>query len=152
MVSTIKNYHKRLGKKSMDINDILKMLDWNNDVEIQEEGRLQASQVNCLNIFMQPMDEQYNKNIWENCAIIISEKKDCLLTPYLLDLLDWLQDLNWPGSLVMFVINHLKCTNEKCRRLHNELPDCMVSYKHYGTEIIEDVIDCHSALCLMPIS
>ena len=28
-------------------------------------------------------------------------------------------------------INRLKYTNEKCPRLHNELPDCMISYKHY---------------------
>lgn len=45
------------------------------------------------------------------------------------------------GRKRWFVINRLKCTNENCRRLHNELPDCMVPYKHYGTEIIEDVVD-----------
>ena len=45
------------------------------------------------------------------------------------------------GRKRWFVINRLKCTNEKCGRLHNELPDCMVPYKHYGTEIIEDVVD-----------
>ena len=38
-------------------------------------------------------------------------------------------------------INRLKYTNEKCPRLHNELPDCMISYKHYDPDIIEDVVD-----------
>ncbi|MGN0351332.1 MAG: DUF6431 domain-containing protein [Roseburia sp.] len=45
------------------------------------------------------------------------------------------------GRKSWFAINRLKCTNEKCRRLHNELPDCIVPYKHYGADIIEDVID-----------
>ena len=41
------------------------------------------------------------------------------------------------GKKSWFAINRLKCTNEKCRRLHNELPDCMIPYKHYGSDIIE---------------
>ena len=45
------------------------------------------------------------------------------------------------GKKSWFAINRLKCTNEKCRRLHNELPDCMIPYKHYGSDIIEDVVD-----------
>lgn len=40
-----------------------------------------------------------------------------------------------------FIINRLKCINKKCGRLHNELPDCIVPYKHYGADIVEDVID-----------
>ncbi|MBR3606694.1 MAG: hypothetical protein IKL51_03845 [Lachnospiraceae bacterium] len=40
-----------------------------------------------------------------------------------------------------FAINRLKCTNEKCRRLHNGLPDCMIPYKHYGSGLIEDVVE-----------
>lgn len=38
-------------------------------------------------------------------------------------------------------IRRLKCTNGKCGRLHNELPDCMFPYKHYDTGLIEDVVD-----------
>lgn len=33
------------------------------------------------------------------------------------------------------------CRRDKKLRIHNELPDCMFPYKHYGTEIIEDVVD-----------
>ena len=85
----------------MDINEIMKMLDWNNDSEIQNEGIYMAKEVKCLSLFMQPMDKQFNKNVWENCAIILSEKEDELLTPYIFQLLDWLQDLNWPGSIII---------------------------------------------------
>ena len=45
------------------------------------------------------------------------------------------------GKTSWFSINRLKCSNERCNRLHNELPDCMIPYKHYGSEIIEDVLD-----------
>lgn len=45
------------------------------------------------------------------------------------------------GRKSWFAINRLGCSNEQCGRLHNELPDCMIPYKHYGTGIIEDVVD-----------
>jgi len=89
------------GDNIMDIDDILKMLDWNNDLETQQKGRCIAKRIKCLGIFVQPMDKQFNKNIWENCAMILSEKEDELLTPYIFQLLDWLQDLNWPGSIII---------------------------------------------------
>ncbi len=37
------------------------------------------------------------------------------------------------------MIRRLVCPN--CHRLHNELPDCLVPYKHYGTETISGVLD-----------
>lgn len=47
-----------------------------------------------------------------------------------------------PGGIKeWYLINRLKCTNEKCGRLHNELPDFFSPYKHYGSELIEDVVD-----------
>lgn len=38
-------------------------------------------------------------------------------------------------------IERLMCTNEGCRRLHNALPDCLVPYKHYASEVISGVLD-----------
>lgn len=86
----------------MDINNILEMLDWNNDIKIQKEGLLHAEKVKCLNVFIQPMDKLLNKNIWDNCALVISSKEDELLVPYLPRLLDWIQDMNCPGSIHIF--------------------------------------------------
>ena len=40
-----------------------------------------------------------------------------------------------------FAINRLKCTNESCGRIHRQLPDEMVKFKHYSAESIEDVVD-----------
>lgn len=45
------------------------------------------------------------------------------------------------GKKTWLIINRLKCTNKECGKLHCELPDCLVPYKHYEVELIEDVID-----------
>lgn len=38
-------------------------------------------------------------------------------------------------------IERMKCTNNGCGRLHNALPDCLVPYKHYASEVISGVLD-----------
>lgn len=37
------------------------------------------------------------------------------------------------------LICRLKCSS--CGRLHRELPDCLVPYKHYASEVISSVLD-----------
>ena len=44
------------------------------------------------------------------------------------------------GGIKQFIqIERLKC--KRCERLHNALPDFLVPYKHYITEIISGVLD-----------
>ena len=38
-----------------------------------------------------------------------------------------------------FLIRRLKCSS--CGKLHRELPDCLVPYKHYASEVISGVLD-----------
>lgn len=83
------------------ITEIYKLLDWNNKQEIQCEGIFLASHINNLSLLIQPCSEEYNKNIWENCALVLIQKTDDELSPYLLQLLEWIQDLNWPGALTI---------------------------------------------------
>ena len=45
------------------------------------------------------------------------------------------------GRKEWYLIRRLKCSNDKCRRLHNELPDFICPYKHYDAGLIEDVVD-----------
>ena len=45
------------------------------------------------------------------------------------------------GDKEWYLIRRLKCSNGKCGRLHNELPDCICPYKHYDAGLIEDVAD-----------
>ena len=43
------------------------------------------------------------------------------------------------GKVCHLMIRRFRC--EECRHYHNELPDCLIPYKHYGTEVISGVID-----------
>lgn len=45
------------------------------------------------------------------------------------------------GGKEWYLIRRLRCSNGKCGRLHNELPDCICPYKHYDAGLIEDVAD-----------
>lgn len=82
----------------VDITDILDMIDWHMPPEIQSKGISLAKTVEKIIPFIQPLTPKHNKNVWENCAVIIAEKKDEKLEPHLVELLEWLQDMNWPGA------------------------------------------------------
>ena len=82
-----------------DINKIYMMLNWKNPIDTQLEGIRLASQINNLSLLIQPPAEP---SVWEQCAKILFQKKDSELKPYLTDLLEWLQDLNWPGAIFIY--------------------------------------------------
>jgi hypothetical protein len=42
------------------------------------------------------------------------------------------------GQIKILIIRRLQCT--VCRRIHHELPDCLVPYKRYESECIEEII------------
>lgn len=81
-----------------NIDQIMDMLDWNNPPEIQEKGRALARDVRCINVFIQPGHPGHVKNVWDNCALILAERSDVELRPYIPNLLQWLIDINWPGA------------------------------------------------------
>lgn len=80
------------------IDEIMDMLDWNNPPEVQERGRMLAKEIRCINVFLQPMHEGHGKNVWDNCAMILADRSDSELRPYLHNLFAWLIDMNWPGG------------------------------------------------------
>ena len=86
----------------MNLMGIMEMLDWNKPAEIQSEGVSLAKNYGTLTPFVQPLTPEYNKNVWDNCALVLAESSDKALTPYLVELFEWLQDMNWPGAEVIF--------------------------------------------------
>lgn len=42
------------------------------------------------------------------------------------------------SEVVTLIIRRLRC--DACRRIHHELPDFIVPYKHYSAEVIEDIL------------
>ena len=84
-------------KMMIDIDYIMNLLDWNNSKTKQLLGLKLAQNIKCISFFLQP-GNPYGKRVWENCAKVLSERSDEELTPYLIELLEWLQDMNWPGA------------------------------------------------------
>lgn len=82
----------------INIDYIMSLIDWNKSITEQENGIKMAENIENINVFIQPCNKKYNKNVWDNCAKILSKRTDDELSPYLVELLEWLQDLNWPGA------------------------------------------------------
>lgn len=85
------------------VNQIYQMLDYKNSIDIQEKGKQLARKITDLSLLITP---PASPSVWEQCAIILSEKSDDELVPYLTSILQWLYDLNWPGALT--ILNRLK--------------------------------------------
>ena len=85
----------------VDIDEIMNMLDWHKDIKTQKKGIELAKSVKCINAFIQPMHLGCSKNVWDNCAEILASRKDEELLPYLTEILQWIDDLNWPGAEVI---------------------------------------------------
>jgi hypothetical protein len=45
---------------------------------------------------------------------------------------------NATGEVKVFALRRLRCTG--CRKIHHELPDCLVPYKRYESTCVEDVV------------
>ena len=80
-----------------NIDKIIEMLDEENSQKIQEKGIKLGKKIKNINVFIL----NANFGVWENCAKILASKTDEELSPYLLNLLIWIQDLNWPGAMII---------------------------------------------------
>ncbi len=94
---------------NIGIDQIFEMLSWNNDKNTQAQGINEAKKIKNLSVFMQPIE---SKSIWENCARVLASKEDQELNIYLIDLFQWLQDMNWPGADIVY--ERLKKMPIKC--------------------------------------
>lgn len=118
----------------MDVTEILDMIDWSMPLEIQSKGVLLAKKVETIVPFIQPVTPKYNKNVWENCAVIISEKNDEKLKPHLVELLEWLQDMNWPGAFC--ILGRLQKYLDN-NAIHSAINVCVEKAKELNDEVWE---------------
>ena len=79
----------------MGIDQIFDMMSWNNEEKIQRQGIEEAKKIKNLSVLFQPIE---SKSIWENCAKVLVSKEDQELKLYLINMFQWLQDMNWPGA------------------------------------------------------
>ena len=99
-----------------NIAEIMDMLDWHMPPEVQARGRDMAKKLETITPFIQPLTPKYNKNVWENCAVIVAEGSDEKLKPHLVELLEWLQDMNWPGAFCILERLQRYTDNNSIRR------------------------------------
>ena len=72
---------------TVDIDTLYEMLDERKPIEVQEEAIREARKIKSLSVLMQPVEYKLS---WENCA-----------NNYTYEMLEWLQDLNWPGAFLI---------------------------------------------------
>lgn len=135
--------HKRLNRlslngieaiKMVDITEIMDMLDWHMPSEIQSKGISLARNTETIIPFIQPLTPKHNKNVWENCAVIISERSDEEIKPHLPEMLEWLQDMNWPGAFC--ILNRLQKYSDE-NSLCNAINVCIKKAKKCKDEVWE---------------
>lgn len=119
----------------VDITEILDMLDWHMPAEIQTEGISLARNIETITPFIQPLTPKHSKNVWENCAVIISERSDEEIKPHLPEVLEWLQDMNWPGAFR--ILNRLKNYSDK-NSILSAISVCVQKAKGCNDEAWED--------------
>lgn len=83
---------------TVDIDTLFEMLDERKPIEVQEDAIREARKIKSLSVFMQPVEYKLS---WKNCAKVICEKTDKELNSYKYEMLEWLQDLNWPGAFLI---------------------------------------------------
>ena len=85
------------------IDEIYDMLSLNKSDEAQAQGIKIAGQVKSLNVFMRPVTQEHGKDIWENCAKVLCEKNNEMLSSgnNLNQLFEWLKDMNLPGAALI---------------------------------------------------
>lgn len=116
------------------IAEIMDMLDWHMPTEVQSKGKALAKEIETITPFIQPLTPNHNKNVWENCAAIIADKADEELGPYLIELLEWLQDMNWPGA---FCIQERLLQYSDNKSINNAINSCVQKAKDCNDEIWE---------------
>lgn len=117
----------------VDITEIMDMLDWHMPTEIQTEGISLARNIETIIPFIQPLTPKHNKNVWENCAVIISERSDEEIKPHLPEVLEWLQDMNWSGAFCIILKNY----SDK-NSILSAISVCVQKAKSCNDEIWED--------------
>ncbi|MBQ7171275.1 MAG: DUF5071 domain-containing protein [Clostridia bacterium] len=83
---------------SIGIDELFDMLSWNSDAETQKKGIELAKDIECFSVFLQPRSFKHSKDVWGNCAKILYDYPDEKLQYCVPEMLEWLEDMNWPGA------------------------------------------------------
>ena len=80
-------------------------------------------------------------------VVIVLNESYCPICQCVLSIRATRQRVIWEGDTDaekgILIIRRLYC--EKCARIHHELPDCVVPFKRYSAEVIENIVDGQAA-------
>ncbi|MBQ9966942.1 MAG: DUF5071 domain-containing protein [Clostridia bacterium] len=93
-----------------NIDELYDLLMWDSQLSKEEneakekKGIDAAQQIKNLYPFIQPIvaPPGHSKMVWEGCAKIVAARSDEELEPFMYKLLEWIQDLNWPGARIIY--------------------------------------------------
>lgn len=121
--------------------ELINQLGRYDDEIIQNEAieKLSNLPIDKLEILLQPQ----GKNVWENAAIvidhIISNTTNFNDEKIIFGLLEWLQDLNWPGAFIVTNILKkvdihalIKCLEKAIDIAVKEFDECWIDYLNYA--------------------
>lgn len=120
--------------KDLFIEYVFSLIDWHMPPETQSKGISLARNIETIIPFIQPLTPKHNKNVWENCAVIIAEKSDEKLKPHLVELLEWLQDMNWPGAFC--ILDRLQKYSDN-NSIYSAINGCIEKAKDCSDEVWE---------------
>ena len=93
----------------LSIDDIYDLFTWDASFSEEEyntrvkQGIAEAAKLKNIFPFIQPIVVGKNsKSVWEPCAKVVALKSDEELEIFIFLLLEWLQDMNWPGADIIF--------------------------------------------------
>lgn len=116
------------------VNEIHELLSHNSDFRDQLHGIELVRQQQDLSPYVLPNIGSKSKLVWENCARALYELPDSRLEAHLPKLLEWTQDFNWPGALI--ILDRLKVFSGK--KLRNQF-----------LKLVDDAINMNSEEGLM---
>lgn len=88
-----------MNKNNYSSDEILDMLNVNNPAEVQRKGIKLAKNIADLTILCLPIGK---KDLWQNCALVLSQKNDEELITISKELLEWISDFNYPGAFIIY--------------------------------------------------
>lgn len=84
-----------------------------------------------INVFLQP-GFPAGKSTWDNCAKVLSMKTNAELEPYMIELMEWIQDMNWPGAFC--ILERLKAMQTE-QLFEHDYRICMKCARALGDEV-----------------
>ena len=92
------------------IDELYDLLMWDNQLSLEEnavkeqKGIDAAKNIKNLFPFIRPIivPHEKSKMVWGSCAKVVAMRSDEELEPFMFMLIEWIQDLNWPGAMIIY--------------------------------------------------